>query len=209
MKFHLPYFGHPSSKSRLVVLVASVLLCLAAPLPAAHSQQGCIPSLVLLANKDNRLAQVCRALLRSPDPISPAQKRPPGAGCPGPWQDGFWISSGMETPPVCGICDHASSEKSTFLLLPHYLYSSSRANWGRQASACSAALMWRPSLKRSPVKIPAAALSTGTLAYTRSEAFKSHKYTHSSFFLVRRHWTSRENSQLNISLQVITIARNS
>lgn len=61
-------------------------------------------------------------------------------------------------------------------MLHHYLYSSPRAIWGRQAMLCCPK-MYRLSLKRSPVKIPAAVLNTGTLAYARSEAFKSHKYT--------------------------------
>lgn len=140
-------------------------LCSARSLPAPDSQTGSIPSLLLLSKKDHRLVQVCRDLMRSPGPISPPEKRPPRDGCPGPWWDGFWISSGMDNACV-GNLDHAPP-------LPVVI---SQGIWGKQALLCCPK-MYRLSLKRSPVKIPAAVLNTGTLAYARSEAFKSHKYT--------------------------------
>lgn len=67
--------------------------------------------------------------------------------------------------------------KSTFLLPPPLLVFTSQGKL-RQASKwlLCCPKMWRPSLERSAVKIPTAVLSTGTLAYTRSEAFKSCKY---------------------------------
>lgn len=124
-------FATPPPRIGWWLQMAPVLLCPAAPLPAADSQQGSIPSLLLLANKDHRLAQVCRGLLTSPGPISPAQKRPPGAGCPGPWWDGFWIFSGMETPPVWGISireEHVSFATP----LPVFIFQGKL----RQASKC-------------------------------------------------------------------------
>lgn len=83
-----------------------ISLCSATPLPAPDSQTGSIPSLLLLSKKDHQLAQVRRDLMRSPGPISPPEKRPPRDGCPGPWWDGFWISSGMDNACV-GNLDHA------------------------------------------------------------------------------------------------------
>lgn len=164
-KCHLPYLGYTSSKNRLVVEngpFLSVLLHLCQVL--THRQGASLPSFCWLRRITGwlRFAETSWGhllqfpLLKKDHIEMDAQDHDEMAfEYPQAWIMPVW---------------------EIWTMLHHYLQSSPRAIWGRQALLCCPKT-YRLFLKRSPVKIPAAVLNTGTLAYARSEAFKSHKYT--------------------------------
>lgn len=169
-KCHLSYLGYTSSKNRQVVAngpVPSVLLHFCQLL--TQREGASLPSFCWLRRITGwlRFAETSWGHLVQ-FTLLPF---PPRAWWPGPRWDGFWISSGMET--VWEIWTMLYQRRARFCCRPTTcIHLPGQIEAGKQ---CCPKMYWL-SLKRSPVKIPAAVLNTGTLAYARSEAFKSHKY---------------------------------